>query len=45
MEILIENTIKICLAVLVGGSIGAEREFQDKAAGLGEWGGGAKFSP
>ena len=34
MEILIENTIKICLAVLVGGSIGAEREFQDKAAGF-----------
>lgn len=34
MEILIENTIKICLAVLVGGAIGAEREFQDKAAGF-----------
>ena len=34
MEILIENLIKICLAVLVGGVIGAEREFQDKAAGF-----------
>jgi len=34
MEFLIENLIKICLAVLVGGVIGAEREFQDKAAGF-----------
>ena len=34
MDILIENAIKICLAVLVGGLVGAEREFQDKAAGF-----------
>jgi|APIni6443716594_1056825.scaffolds.fasta_scaffold452100_1 putative Mg2+ transporter-C (MgtC) family protein len=34
MEILIENVIKVCMAVLVGGVIGAEREFQDKAAGF-----------
>ncbi len=34
MENLIENLIKICLAVAVGGAIGAEREFQDKAAGF-----------
>ncbi len=34
MEILIENVIKICMAVLVGGVIGAEREFMDKAAGF-----------
>lgn len=34
MDILIENLIKICLAVVVGGVIGAEREFQDKAAGF-----------
>ena len=34
MEILFENLVKICLAVLVGGVIGAEREFRDKAAGF-----------
>jgi len=34
MDVLIENTIKVCLAVLVGGLVGAEREFQDKAAGF-----------
>ena len=34
MEILIENVIKVCMAVMVGGVIGAEREFQDKAAGF-----------
>lgn len=34
MDILIENVIKICLAVIAGGAIGAEREFQDKAAGF-----------
>ena len=34
MDILIENTIKVCLAVLVGGFVGAEREFRDKAAGF-----------
>ena len=34
MEILIENVIKVCMAVVVGGVIGAEREIQDKAAGF-----------
>lgn len=34
MDILIENLIKVCMAVAVGGVIGAEREFQDKAAGF-----------
>jgi putative Mg2+ transporter-C (MgtC) family protein len=35
MDILLtENLIKLCMAVLVGGIIGAEREFQDKAAGF-----------
>src|SRR5512134_2078533 len=34
MNLLIENLIKICLAVLIGGIIGAEREFRDKAAGF-----------
>jgi putative Mg2+ transporter-C (MgtC) family protein len=34
MEVLIENVIKVCMAVVVGGVIGAEREFQDKAAGF-----------
>src|SRR5215210_2156320 len=34
MDILIENLIKIGIAVLVGGIIGAEREFRDKAAGF-----------
>ncbi len=32
--ILIENLIKLGAAILVGGLIGAEREFQDKAAGF-----------
>lgn len=32
--ILIENLIKLGMAVLIGGVIGAEREFQDKAAGF-----------
>ncbi len=31
---LIENLIKLGMAVLVGGIVGAEREFQDKAAGF-----------
>ena len=30
MDVLIENLIKLGMAVLAGGSIGAEREFQDK---------------
>lgn len=34
MDILTENLIKLSLAILVGGVIGAEREFQDKAAGF-----------
>lgn len=34
MEYLSEHIIKLGLAVLVGGLIGAEREFQDKAAGF-----------
>ncbi|MBI3174712.1 MAG: MgtC/SapB family protein [Chloroflexi bacterium] len=34
MNILTENLIKLGLAILVGGVIGAEREFQDKAAGF-----------
>ena len=33
-NILIENLIKIGLAVVVGGFVGAEREFRDKAAGF-----------
>lgn len=32
--ILLENLIKLGMAVLIGGIIGAEREFQDKAAGF-----------
>jgi len=32
--IFIENLIKLGMAILVGGAIGAEREFQDKAAGF-----------
>lgn len=32
--ILLENVIKVGMAVLIGGLIGAEREFQDKAAGF-----------
>src|SRR5687767_5763900 len=31
---LIENLIKVGMSVIVGGLIGAEREFQDKAAGF-----------
>ena len=34
MDILTENLIKVGIAVLVGGIIGAEREFRDKAAGF-----------
>jgi putative Mg2+ transporter-C (MgtC) family protein len=34
MEILTENIIKIGFAVLIGGVVGAEREFRDKAAGF-----------
>lgn len=30
----VENLIKIGMAVLVGGIVGAEREYQDKAAGF-----------
>jgi putative Mg2+ transporter-C (MgtC) family protein len=33
-ELFIENMIKVGLAVFVGGVIGAEREYQDKAAGF-----------
>ena len=32
--VLLENLIKVGMAVLVGGVIGAEREYQDKAAGF-----------
>jgi putative Mg2+ transporter-C (MgtC) family protein len=32
--VLVENLIKLGMAVLVGGVIGAEREYQDKAAGF-----------
>lgn len=32
--ILVENLIKLGMSVLIGGIIGAEREFQDKAAGF-----------
>jgi len=34
METFAEGLIKLCAAVLVGGVIGAEREYQDKAAGF-----------
>jgi putative Mg2+ transporter-C (MgtC) family protein len=34
MEILTEDIIKIGFAVLIGGVVGAEREFRDKAAGF-----------
>jgi putative Mg2+ transporter-C (MgtC) family protein len=34
MDILTENLIKLGMAILVGGVIGAEREFRDKAAGF-----------
>ena len=33
-QILIENLIKLGLAIVVGGIVGAEREFRDKAAGF-----------
>lgn len=33
-NLLIENVIKVGFAVLIGGIIGAEREFRDKAAGF-----------
>jgi putative Mg2+ transporter-C (MgtC) family protein len=33
-NVLIENLIKVGMAVLAGGIVGAEREFQDKAAGF-----------
>jgi putative Mg2+ transporter-C (MgtC) family protein len=33
-SVFIENLIKLGMAVLVGGVIGAEREYQDKAAGF-----------
>jgi len=32
--ILVENILKLGMAVLVGGLVGAEREYQDKAAGF-----------
>lgn len=32
--ILLQNLIKLGIAVLIGGIVGAEREFQDKAAGF-----------
>ena len=34
MDILTENLIKLGMSILVGGVIGAEREYQDKAAGF-----------
>lgn len=34
MDLLAENLIKLGMAVLIGGVIGAEREFRDKAAGF-----------
>jgi putative Mg2+ transporter-C (MgtC) family protein len=33
-NLLIENLIKLGMAVLVGGIVGAEREYRDKAAGF-----------
>jgi putative Mg2+ transporter-C (MgtC) family protein len=33
-NILIENLIKLGMAILIGGVLGAEREFRDKAAGF-----------
>lgn len=33
-QFFIENLVKISVAVLVGGVVGAEREYQDKAAGF-----------
>lgn len=34
MFLLLEDVIKLLLAILIGGLIGAEREFRDKAAGF-----------
>lgn len=34
MDILTENLIKLGMAVMIGGIVGAEREFRDKAAGF-----------
>lgn len=34
MTIMIEDMVKLLLAVLIGGLLGAEREFHDKAAGF-----------
>jgi putative Mg2+ transporter-C (MgtC) family protein len=34
MEFVLEDAIKLLLAVLIGGVIGAEREFRDKSAGF-----------
>jgi putative Mg2+ transporter-C (MgtC) family protein len=34
MDLLTENLIRVGFAVLIGGLIGAEREFRDKAAGF-----------
>jgi putative Mg2+ transporter-C (MgtC) family protein len=34
MEVLTENLIKLGIAIVAGGLIGAEREYQDKAAGF-----------
>lgn len=34
MDLFTENIIKLGLAILVGGLVGAEREFRDKAAGF-----------
>lgn len=33
-SVLIENLIKVGMAIVVGGFVGAEREYQDKAAGF-----------
>jgi len=34
MTMILEDVIKLLLAILIGGLIGAEREFRDKAAGF-----------
>jgi putative Mg2+ transporter-C (MgtC) family protein len=34
VEILLKDVIKLLVAILIGGLIGAEREFRDKAAGF-----------
>lgn len=33
-NLLIENLVKLAMAIMIGGIIGAEREFRDKAAGF-----------